>query len=87
MKVNDDRLRFIHEFSSLSDGELVAVYFNSLDVHDPLSISAVVACTYLMQQRFIDSVVYDPATCSLNDEKEGGRDGDCNDDGCSYGCW
>ena len=65
MKVNDDRLRFIHEFSGLSDGELVAVYFDSLDAYDPLSISAVVACSYLMQQRFIDSVVYDSATRGL----------------------
>lgn len=72
MKVNDDRLRFIHEFSSLSDGELVAVYFNSLDAYDPLSISAVVACTYLMQQRFIDSVVYNPATRGLEGKYEGG---------------
>lgn len=78
MFVDDDRLRFIHEFSSLSDGELVAVYFNSLDAYDPLSISAVVACTYLMQQRFIDSVIYDPAACGLNDKKEGvyGENGD-----------
>ena len=80
MKVNDDRLRFIHEFSSLSDGELVAVYFNSLDAYDPLSISAVVACTYLMQQRFIDSVVYDPATRGLEGVKDGGKDGNSNDD-------
>ena len=74
MKVNDDRLRFIHEFSSLSDGELVAVYFDSLDAYDPLSISAVVACSYLMQQRFIDSVVYNPATRGLKGKYEGGDD-------------
>ena len=72
MKVNDDRLRFIHEFTSLSDADLVAVYFDSLDAYDPLSMSAVVACSYLMQQRFIDSVVYDPATRGLESEYEGG---------------
>lgn len=77
MKVNDDRLRFIHEFSSLSDVDLVAVYFDSLDAYDPLSISAVIACTYLMQQRFIDSVVYDPSIRGL--EKKGSDDNGFND--------
>lgn len=62
-------LRKVRELMRFSDGALVGIYIGALYSHDYDIASA---CSYLMMQRFIDSVLYTP--------EEGDYIGTCNDD-------
>ena len=71
-KFNIVNLRKVRELMRFSDGALVGIYIGAVNSHDPDTCDIASACSFLMRQRFIDSVLYCP---------EGGDDvGNCNDD-------
>ena len=71
-RFNGVDLKKVRELMRFSDGALVGIYIGAVSSHNVDSYDIASACSFLMQQRFIDSVLYYP--------EEGDDDGNCNDD-------
>lgn len=59
-KFNILDMRKVRELMRFSDEALVGMYIEAVNSHDPDAFHIASACSFLMRQRFIDSVLYCP---------------------------